>query len=95
MKAVLIVLGAALLAMVSLFLIFAAFFSSAPPPAGEVRVPEVSTGTSSTPPAVRGPDIGRGVPNGPCSTDRLGASFERDGVTYTCSGPLPYRWRKA
>lgn len=42
----------------------------------------------------RGPDIGRGVPGAPCATNRIGETFELDGVTYTCAGPKPYQWRE-
>lgn len=39
-----------------------------------------------------GVDIGAGTPGAPCSTDRLGKFFVKDGVTYTCGGPKPYHW---
>src|ERR1044072_473035 len=81
-KAALVIIGATLLALVSLFLIFAAFFTSAPPPA-----PKPVTGTNPTAPVSRGADIGKGVPGAPCATNRLGETFERYGVTYVCSGP--------
>ena len=38
-------------------------------------------------------DIGSGTPNAQCATSRLGKSFVKDDVTYTCSTPKPYRWR--
>jgi hypothetical protein len=91
MKAFLIIMGAALLALVSLFLIFLFWLSTAPPPPAE---PHGTTGVSTQEPA-RGSDIGRGVPGASCSTDRLGKSFELGGKTYVCSGPKPYRWREA
>lgn len=91
MKALLVILGAAVLALVSLFLLFYAFFGSAlPVPSAP---PKGTTGVSTPPPVQRGPDIGRGEPNDPCATSRLGESFDFNGVTYTCSGPKPYRWR--
>lgn len=80
-----IILGSAVLALVCLFLIFAAFMAS-PPSKGK-------TGITPSAPAERGRDIGRGEPNDPCATNRLGESFTFNGVTYTCSGPKPYRWR--
>lgn len=42
--------------------------------------------------AVPGRDAGAGTPGAPCSTDRLGKFFVKDGVTYTCGGPKPYHW---
>jgi len=93
MKSTLILIGAVLLALVSLFLIFNAFFRPARPPAPRIETPTPSTGIAPSAPAVRGRDVGRGVPDGPCATSRLGESFTRDGVTYVCSGPKPYRWR--
>lgn len=83
MKAALIILGAAFLALISILLIFAACA-----PARETR-----TGITPDAPAERGPDLGRGEPNDFCATNRLGESFEFNGVTYVCSGPKPYRWR--
>lgn len=84
-----VIMAAVLLALVSLFLIFSVWFSTAPPPPAQPR----STTGVSTPAPRGGSDIGRGVPGASCSTDRLGASFVMDGVRYTCSGPKPYRWR--
>lgn len=85
-----VIMGAALLALVSLLLIFSAWFSTAPPPPAQPR----STTGVSTPAPRGGSDIGRGVPGASCSTDRLGASFKLGGKTYVCSGPKPYRWRE-
>lgn len=39
-------------------------------------------------------DLGAGEPGAFCATNRLGKSFVKDGVTYTCQGPKPYRWRR-
>lgn len=50
--------------------------------------------TGIRPAAPSGPSIGYGEPGDPCATNRLGQSFKLDGVTYTCSGPKPYRWRE-
>jgi hypothetical protein len=33
------------------------------------------------------------MPGAFCATSRLGKHFAKDGVTYTCKGPKPYRWR--
>ena len=49
--------------------------------------------TGIRPAAPSGPSIGYGEPGDPCATNRLGESFDFNGVTYTCSGPKPYRWR--
>lgn len=87
MKAVLIIIGAALLALCSFFLLLAAF-KPAPPP-GRIEIPD----TGIAPSAPKGPAIGHGEPNDFCATNRLGESFDFNGVTYTCSGPKPYRWR--
>jgi hypothetical protein len=38
-------------------------------------------------------DLGAGTPGAYCATSRLGKHFTKDGVTYTCKGPKPYRWR--
>lgn len=29
-----------------------------------------------------------------CATSRLGLTFKKNGSTYQCKGPKPYRWRK-
>ena len=29
-----------------------------------------------------------------CATSKLGEQFTKNGTTYECSGPKPYRWRK-
>jgi hypothetical protein len=87
-RAALIIIGAAVLALVSVTLILNAFTPAKPPAA-----PEKTTGISPSLPAERGPDLGRGEPNDFCATNRLGESFDFNGVTYTCSGPKPYRWR--
>jgi hypothetical protein len=39
--------------------------------------------------------IGAGKPGAFCATSRLGKTFVKDGTTYECKGPKPYRWRKA
>lgn len=39
-------------------------------------------------------DVGAGTPGAGCSTDRLGKTFVKDGITYTCKGPKPYTWQK-
>lgn len=41
-----------------------------------------------------GKDLGAGEPGAFCASNRLGKHFEQDGVTYTCAGPKPYRWRE-
>lgn len=92
MKATLVLIGATLLALVSLFLIFNAFTARKVP--ATTPTPKPVTGTNPSAPADRGPDVGKGVPGAPCATNRLGETFERYGVTYVCSGPKPYRWRK-
>ena len=38
-------------------------------------------------------DLGAGKPGAYCATSRLGMYFVKDGITYTCKGPKPYRWR--
>lgn len=40
-------------------------------------------------------DLGAGKPGAFCATNRLGKHFTKDGVTYTCKGPKPYRWRRS
>jgi hypothetical protein len=88
MKAALIIIASFLLALVSVVLILNAI-TPARPPKGEIRLPE----TGIAPSAPKGPSVGYGEPNDFCATNRLGESFEFNGVTYTCSGPKPYRWR--
>lgn len=39
-------------------------------------------------------DVGSGEPGAFCATSRLGKTFVKDGITYVCEGPKPYRWRK-
>lgn len=39
-------------------------------------------------------DVGTGKPGAFCAISRLGASFTKNGVVYTCKGPKPYRWRR-
>lgn len=34
------------------------------------------------------------TPGAYCSTSRLGKTFVKDGKTYTCKAPKPYRWRR-
>jgi hypothetical protein len=48
-----------------------------------------------TPAATADParDLGAGTPGAGCATSRLGEHFVQNGVTYTCKGPKPYRWR--
>jgi hypothetical protein len=41
-----------------------------------------------------GKDAGCGTPNASCASNRVGLSFIKNGVTYTCKGPKPYRWRR-
>jgi hypothetical protein len=41
-----------------------------------------------------GRDLGAGKPGAYCATNRLGKHFTKDGITYTCKGPKPYRWRR-
>lgn len=36
----------------------------------------------------------RRAPGAYCATKQLGKSFKKNGVTYTCKAPKPYRWRK-
>ncbi len=84
---------AGLLACVSLMLILGAvmaFLTPARPPAGKTETP---ADTGIAPSAPKGPALNYGEPNEPCATNRLGESFDFNGVTYTCSGPKPYRWR--
>lgn len=61
----------------------------APEPA-PTRTTAPSPSSSSANPAR---DLGAGKPGAYCATNRLGKSFVKDGVTYTCKGPKPYRWR--
>lgn len=76
-----------LLATVSLMLILGAVMALTP------AKPPAETGVGPDAPEVKGPSIGYGEPNEPCATNRLGESFVFNEVTYTCSGPKPYRWR--
>lgn len=67
--------------------------SADPTPAG-TRAPAASPAAKLRPSEAQpGVDAGAGTPNAPCATNRLGMWFEKDGVTYTCKGPAPYRWR--
>ena len=43
--------------------------------------------------AVPAADLGAGTPGAPCATNRLGKTFTKDGVVYTCKGPKPYSWQ--
>jgi hypothetical protein len=45
--------------------------------------------------ADRAGDLGPGKPGAYCGASRLGKRFTKDGVTYVCKGPKPYRWREA
>jgi hypothetical protein len=40
-------------------------------------------------------DLGAGKPGAFCATSRRGKQFTKRGVTYTCKGPKPYRWRSS
>jgi hypothetical protein len=57
------------------------------------KKPSASTASSSPSAAQPVVDLGAGTPNAACATSRLGKSFVKDGVTYTCQGPEPYAWR--
>lgn len=57
--------------------------------------PAAPAGVTTTEPA--GPtapagDMGAGTPGAACATNRLGKTFTKDGVVYTCGGPKPYHW---
>lgn len=39
-------------------------------------------------------DLATPRPGGYCATKSLGKTFVKDGVTYRCSAPKPYRWRR-
>lgn len=56
----------------------------APPPTGGPAAPQVPTPD----------DVATYTPGAYCATSRLGLSFTKGGVTYTCKGPKPYRWRR-
>lgn len=54
------------------------------------------TDTPTTPApsdAVPAVDMGAGTPGAACATNRLGKTFTKDGVVYTCKGPKPYSWQ--
>jgi hypothetical protein len=58
--------------------------STPAPPSGAASQP-----TRSRPDA----DLGAGTPGAGCATNRLGHTFTKDGVVYTCKGPKPYSWQ--
>jgi hypothetical protein len=35
-----------------------------------------------------------GKPGAYCAAYKVGKSFVHEGITYTCKGPKPYRWRQ-
>ena len=70
--------------------------SHASPPAVPAAPPPPSRTTTPPNPILSADperDLGAGTPGAPCATSRLGKWFTRDGVTYVCKGPKPYRWR--
>jgi len=83
-KIALTFIGVLLLAVVGVTLLVSAFAPKEKP---------AQTGITPSAPASRGESVGYGNPNEPCATNRLGESFKLNGITYTCSGPKPYRWR--
>lgn len=55
-----------------------------------------STGTTWHPvrPTVTS-DLGSETPGAPCATSRLGKTFVKRAVTYTCGGNRPYHWMRS
>lgn len=86
MSAAVKILAAVLLAGVSVVVVLLSISAMTPKKQDSGR-------TGISPAAPTGPSIGYGEPGDPCATNRLGESFDFNGVTYTCSGPKPYRWR--
>jgi hypothetical protein len=89
-----VVLFAALgvVGLVGAFIAFGALADNDGEPAAVEEVTVVSPAAESVK-ADPDKDLGAGEPGAPCATNRLGKSFVKDGVTYTCSKPKPYRWR--
>jgi hypothetical protein len=64
-----------------------------PTSGGEATALTVVSPAAENAEADPGKDLGTGEPGAACATNRLGNSFVKDGVTYVCSKPKPYRWR--
>ena len=86
MSAAVKILAAVLLAGVSVVLVVVSIAALTPKKQDSGR-------TGIRPATPSGPSVGYGNPGEPCATNRLGESFDFNGVTYVCSGPKPYRWR--
>lgn len=82
-------------------LLLAAISACGNPPASAPAPAPAPSLTSGAPSAMPSPqdspdpgDVGSGEPGAFCATSRLGKTFVKDGITYVCEGPKPYRWRK-
>lgn len=80
---------AALLAILSVLLIALGATAYAVSRDDAPSAPGAVTTTEATAPAA---DMGAGTPGAPCATNRLGKTFTKDSVVYTCGGPKPYHW---
>lgn len=80
--------AAGIAALVSVIVLLSGCAHPTPKPA-----PTPSPVDSASADATR--DLGAGKPGAYCATNRVGKHFTKDGVTYTCKGPKPYRWRAA
>lgn len=54
--------------------------------------PSAPAGVTTTEATAPAADVGAGTPGASCATNRLGKTFTKDGVVYTCGGPKPYHW---
>jgi hypothetical protein len=90
-----LVIALSVFAVLGLCIVSAAAYGLTRPdkPATSPTAPASSPAVSPSQ-AQPGTDLGAGTPGAGCSTDRLGKTFVKDGITYTCKGPKPYTWQK-
>ncbi len=89
-----------LAAALALTVTLAGCAATTPPPAKPAAATSSPTAPTPTPSAsrtavIQSEDLDVSyTPGGYCATNRLGKPFRKDGVTYTCKAPKPYRWRR-